>query len=759
MKPNSPSFSIVRLVPTCDLSLQISEHRLENRRGVAKVSRSLGLKEGASGVSIGSEFNWLSTDEIVQLAKGHELTTPRGEVEAPGRLRMLGGYEDHRLVMVMLEFLPHEPVAHGMPFLSWYHLRFPDHSCYLHKSRNEAWWIHFHALWAQEAQPCPTLAADDALLCSAVLNNHEHWVEAILACQPRIEVPPGTQKSITETALGIAMENTGMFGADPGFMCGCHRHYRDDDFTQAEDTGTWITRAERIAARLKAAGAIDYSPLLKACRAGRTDEVESMLKQGFPPNFTIYGHTTALCEAVQSGHEEVCDLLLCHGADPRLPRPFETSMVFGGAIYPLTLAIPHPAILKRLLHAGADPNQRCDDWHETPVVMVGGFDSRDHAEEIFALVDLAVIRGKHGRSAVFYLDARNLEFCRGLISVERLNQCDERGMTPLLHAILFEDVPKAQALIEAGADPARPGMIWQDEANSVLRFDCSGLIRTQFISPIQAALLTGSLDLVEYLLDHGATPGRHSIGLNVPQFGDEEEAIHVRDRLQTDLDRIGCAMRLTPSNCDSLRIHNPHPSHCEILLATLLLQQPDAMIHRYGEFVEPIDLVTAAKSQGLHPAAIEPFRSGQKFSKAGWMSLLDEAIARLQGETEAFAASLHPAPLQEDNCADTGDLLALLCHAEQTLIAATLRITGKHLKPLHLAAEVCARASGDFKGGTARAYRDAGTTGKVSAEDFVEALAEHFKPGSTMDHGKLLHAVRLVTTRLEKHVTKLRKSI
>jgi ankyrin repeat protein len=765
MNTQSSESPVLDLIPTLAKPLSLldltsmfddllNEHGAEFRLRF----RQLYLEDKERDVKVGIGFNSLTMHEIESLAKGEEIRTPCGDVEAPGRLRLMRGHEGDTLVMVLLEFLPDESVPQGMTFDSWFGLRFLNDCSYLHESRNEEWWLYFHALWVEETQPNPTLAPDDGLLHTAVLNNHEQWVEAILKRQPRIEVQQGTEKSISETALGIAMENTGMFGAGPGFMCACHRHYRDDDFTQAEDEETWVPRAERISEQLKAAGAIDYSPMLKACRAGRAEEVEAMLKQGFPPNFSIYGHTTALCEAAQPGHEDICDLLLCHGANPNMPRPFYTSMTFGGEIYPLSLATEHPAILKRLLEAGADPNQQRDDSEETPVVLAMKFETREQAEEVFDLVDFASIRGKFGRSGAFYLDATQLELCHHVIPADLLNEQDGRGMTSLLHAITFEDVAKARLLIEMGADPTQPGMIWEDEANCMLRMVDTGRIPTQYLTPIQAALQTGDLDLVEYLLDLGAPAPRHSLGLKISNIKSDEEYFVLRDKLQADLADLDGCIRLTTSRYGP-SFSNERTRHCEILLATLLLNQPASTATRYPELIERIDLVDWAEQQSLHPAAIEPFRSGRKLGKVGWMQLLDEALSGLQNATKAFGEALSSPQTDDANCADTCDLLGPLKHAEQTLLAATARITGKVLKPLNLSAEVCERASGDFKGGTARAYRDAETTGKVGVDDFIEALAEHFSSGSTMDHGKLLQAVRLVTVRLEKRCAILRGKI
>jgi len=766
MKQKSSRFSALELIPAfakplsiLDVTSLFDEMLSQYEEEIRMRFRQLFLEDKEQDVKVWFNFDWLSLREIERLAAGEELRTPCGEVKAPGRLRLMRGYEDSKLAMVLLEFLPDEAVPQDMAFHSWFGLRFLNDCSHLNASSNEYWWVYFHALWAKETQPESTLTPCDSQLWTAALNNHEHLVEAILKHQPRIEVQAGTEKSITQTALGIAMENTGMFGAGPGFACGCHRRYRDDDFCEGEDPETWVPRAERIAERLKAAGAIDYSPLLAACRAGKTEEVEAMLKAGFPPNFSIYGHTTALCEAVQAGHEEICDLLLCHGADPNQPRPFSTSMVWGGKIYPLSLAIDHPAILKRLLEAGADPNQHRDDTDNTPVILAGGFRSAENAASVFEVVDFASIRGKHGRSGVFYLNGESLKHCRPYIPLDLLDMPDSLGMSPLLHAINFGDHDKVRLLIEMGADPARLGAIWDGEANSILRWVDTGRIPNQWLSPIQAALMTGDAVLVEYLFNLGVPTPRHSTTIVVPLLNEQEHE-QLSAQLQCELETLDEeAFRIQIGRYEPGSFADERAKHCEKLLMTLLIHQPTTTMRCYPEFVKSLDLVERAQDLGLHPSMIEPFRSGKALSSATWLDLLENQLQSLDQAIAEFFHALTEEQQGSATLADSCDLLACVQHSEKALIDATRHITCKVMKPLLLVAKISEYASAEFSGGTARARRDAETSGEVGVEDFIEALGEYFKPGSTLDHGKLLQASRAAAKRLRRRAAHLAKKL
>lgn len=767
MNTQTTTLPRVELIPTREGPLYVKDATAETclgwediveSYGVGDEFRCLFLQEVPSKISqlIHIDLNRLSIAEIERLAAGEELRAPIGKIEKAGRIRLLRGHENGTLTMVVLEFLPDELISKEMTFSSWLYLRFPEPS----RTLDEAWLIHFHTLWTQETLLAPTLAPDDGMLWRAVLNNHEHLVEAILKHQPRIEVRPGTEKSIEETALGVAMENTGMFGADSGFPCGCLRHYGNDDFTMAEDSETWVPRAERIAERLKAAGAIDYSPILAACRAGRTEEVEAMLKEGFPPNFSVYGHTTALCEAVQAGHEDICDLLICYGADVNQHLPILTSMIDGGEIYPLSLATEHPSILRRLLQAGADPSIRRDNSEQTPVVLAVNYESRENAEEVFSQVDFASIRGQHDRSGVFYLNAENLEWCRNVIPAELLDAYDELGMTPLLHALIAEDDEKALLLMQMGADPSLPGIAWDGVVNKYARSSNTGQIPSQRVTPIQTALIYGKLQLVEDMFDQGIVATRYSQAIRVSEQMDDETFETLRTRLDADLDVLAPALVIKSTEVDYF--YYPKSFALSPRLGTLIMNDPDAA-SRYPEYVEDFDLVGLAESAGLNPALIEPFRSGRKLTKAGWAKFAADEINALKEAVESFASALEDSHSEGEHSESEQSSSWVMSHAlneaEAALKQARERITGKPAPSRDLTSDVADIASSEFDGGTARGLRSSKSTGEATVEDFIECLAEALRPGTTMDKGKLLQSTRAAIPRLENECADLLRQV
>lgn len=188
--------------------------------------------------------------------------------------------------------LPAAETMAGQSFSHWKALRFPSISG-TWQTTGEDFLVGLHALWRKETCPPAAIEPDDELLYLACVENYERLVAAILQGR-RLEVASSRVGEITQTALGVSMENQGVFGAGPGFMSGCHRRYREDDYAEAEDSETWVPRANRIEKMLREAGAVDYSPLIKACGKGDVDEVRRFLDAGYPPNFAVYGCSTPL---------------------------------------------------------------------------------------------------------------------------------------------------------------------------------------------------------------------------------------------------------------------------------------------------------------------------------------------------------------------------------------------------------------------------------------------------------------------------------
>lgn len=718
-------------------------------------------------------FRIVDTSLLGRLAAGEEvrMDSPFGRSRVPGRLRLMWGFcPDSKigeniegLFSLVLEFLPDAPSAGSLD--QWKSQRFPEHKEFHLGARHarfsdieddrarEAYQTHIYRLWFEETKPPRGLRPDDELLYRAVVDNREHLVATILACQGPIAMPDDAVTSVAETALGVGMENAGCFGSGAGFMSGCHRNYREDDFNRAEDSDTWVPRALRIADLLRAAGAQDYSPILGACRQGDTIAVREMLEAGFPPNFAIYGHTTPLTEAVRGGHEALCRLLLERGADPNKPAPFQASMIYGGPRFPLSLALSQPAIAALLLDAGAQPGAQGDDEDRAPAVFAGDFASAANAAAIFQRVNFGGIKNSRAQTGTHLLDAKNLGYCRDFVPSWQLDAQDAQSQTPLLLALSRGDSKKADLLVELGASPDARGMVW--EFRSVRAAFCHDQLPL-VITPVQAALLNGELSLLEQLLIAGGEAAPLALSVNsrfeaTPEVLDSLRARIAEDRKAFKLgDAPSHPFLFWMSNFPSVIgdvMNESEPLDQGITQILALHRDP---LDRYPELVREVDLLDAAKEAGLRHGLIATFEAGRLLTAREWLECARHSIDDAKEAANDLAARLSEAEsAPEDDPPHARHLLKAVELAEDDLDRARGVIPG--LQPLrrNLPAEACEKASGDFDGGAARARRDAASNRGVGFDDFLGALQENLSPGSTMDLGKLLQAARATIARLE----------
>jgi len=718
-------------------------------------------------------FEAVDTTMLGRLVSGEEvrMESPATQDHATGRLRLMWGFcpdgkkSEHIAVLfsLVLEFLPDTPALGTLD--QWKSERFPEHKEFhlgaLHADfsdledgrTREAYQTHLYRLWFEETKPPRGLRPDDEFLYRAVVDNREHLVATMLECQGPIAMPAEALTSVGETALGVAMENAGCFAGGAGFKSGCHRHYREDDFTMAEDSDTWVPRALRIADLLRAAGAVDYSPLLEACRQGDTSAVRKMLEAGFPPNFAVYGFTTPLTEAVRGEHEDACRLLLQHGADPNSKPPFCASMVYGGPRFPLTLALSQPAMAEMLLDAGARPEAEGDDEHLTPAVFAGRFGSAANAVAIFSKVDFGGVRNSRYQTGTHLLDAKSLSYCRDFVPRWQLDALDAKGQTPLLLALSRGDSEKAALLLELGACPDTKGFIWEFRSHrSAIQEDQLPLI----LAPVQAALVDGKLPLLEQLLTAGgkAIPVALSVSKRIETTPGVMDSISVRiaqDRKRFELgEDLPCLFLFWSTGVDSVTgVATANIEPLEEGVAQILAMHPDPL-GQYPELVREVDLLDIAKEASMRRGLIATFEAGRSLTAREWLECATDSIGEAKEATDHLATGLSEVETAPEDHPHARDLLNAIDRAEDDLDRARAAIPG--LQPLrrNLSAEICEKASADFDGGAARTRRDASMAGAVAFDDFLDALKENITPGSTMDFGKLLQAARAAITRLEK---------
>lgn len=640
-----------------------------------------------------------------------------------------------------LDFVPSTRMAPQIPYSDWSMVRFPDFDAHGLDPEAEASRLFLYRRWVEETKPAASDASHREVLHGAVIDNLEHLVADVLEQVGGVDEGPIDR--ISETALGIAMDNRGDFGASATFIGGCHRHFRDDDFCEAEDRATWLPRAGRIIEMLKAAGAVDYFPIIKACAAGEVNELRRLLAAGFPPNFAVYGYSTTLCEAAVGGHMEACQLLLAAGADPNLARPFNAHLMDGGMIFPLQAAHRYPAITKLLLDAGADPAVRGDDDRETPIALRGTFECARGARLIFSKVSFASLRDLSGKTGVHVLPVSHLEFCREFIPESLFNKDDHSGVTPLMQAVWLDNFRKVGWLLEAGASPnqlSSHGL--NGEMMSVSRLPMHSLPSEPLVlTPLQLALLCGDYEVLALLLSAGATPREQILQIRKYSTLPSGALREVARRFNED------EKALFPEEADSKPDFVPNSSPCsdfdwlstfaEARFLRLLCHAPELSEH-YEAIVEKLDAVTLARELGVPELCLKAYQAG---CPLGAQELLHLALGSIDSANES-TAEFEAALQSGDADSDFYGLLRSIDTIEALIDLAKVAISGEAPPKRNLSAAIQSAASGEFDGGAARARQAVQTTGEVEIDDLADALRENLKPGSTVDFGKLLQAAR-----------------
>ena len=102
------------------------------------------------------------------------------------------------------------------------------------------------------------------------------------------------------------------------------------------------------------------APLARACENASVAMVATLLDAGADPNATQTSGLTSLMTAARTGNLEVVDAFLAHGADVNA-----ATVSLGATALMWAVAAPHPAVVRVLLDAGADPNTSTTDGYTT----------------------------------------------------------------------------------------------------------------------------------------------------------------------------------------------------------------------------------------------------------------------------------------------------------------------------------------------------------------------------------------------------------
>ena len=157
-----------------------------------------------------------------------------------------------------------------------------------------------------------------------------------------------------------------------------------------------------------------------ASRYGRADILSLLVTAGADACAPTQQGQTPIVMAAASGHVDCVHLLLEAGVDPNTP----TMGVNGTALH-LTVHSGHPhaeKVCRLLVQYGGDINRR-NRVHRTPLHLASGT-----RRDVMGVLDYLLDNG-----------------CD-------LNARDDKGRTPLMHALVAGNVTKARHLVECGAD-------------------------------------------------------------------------------------------------------------------------------------------------------------------------------------------------------------------------------------------------------------------------------------------------------------------
>jgi ankyrin repeat protein len=230
--------------------------------------------------------------------------------------------------------------------------------------------------------------------------------------------------------------------------------------------------------------------LMLTARTGNPAAVELLIDHGADVNARQEREFTPLMFAAAEGHADVIRVLLRHGADPSLATLASTRRERrpAGGMTPLLLAARqgHLAAAQALVEGGADVNEcAADDTSPLLIALVNG-----HYDLGRMLLDRGAdpsLADANGRGPLFsVIDLRNAQWSQ--IPPPKLSQAEHMAMI--------------ETLVEAGAD------LEQAIEDKVAHRGSFDMRWTNFTggTPFLRAAWNGDIEVMRFLLDHGADP-------------------------------------------------------------------------------------------------------------------------------------------------------------------------------------------------------------------------------------------------------------
>jgi uncharacterized protein len=261
---------------------------------------------------------------------------------------------------------------------------------------------------------------------------------------------------------------------------------------QAGDLET-VSLLIKAGAKVNAANRYGVAPLSLAATSGSAAIVEQLLKAGADPNTTSAEGETALMTAARSGNAGGVKSLAAHGAKVNAAESWQ-----GQTALMWAAAENHADAIRMLVEFGADKNARSK-------VLEGMPPLRPTAPDV-GQQGIHSTFPKGGMTALLYAARQGAgDAVRALAeSGVDMNQADPDGFTGMILAILNGHYDVAALFVEKGADINRADLSGRTPLYTAVDMHT---FEYSFNRPVpKPSGKMDSVDLVKYLLAHGANP-------------------------------------------------------------------------------------------------------------------------------------------------------------------------------------------------------------------------------------------------------------